>query len=278
MNKLLIICGPTATGKTGLAITLAKKFHGELISADSRQVYKGVDALTGKERSREIPIWLYDVAQKEFSVAHFTRFAHAAIGDIHKRGKLPIVVGGTGFYIRALTEPVDTISIPPNWKLRRYLSSLSITKLHTLMDVKRLEKMNESDRNNPRRLIRAVEVAAYETIAHAKSPGYDALWIGLTASLPELKRRIETRIKRRFHQAASEVKKDLPPILGAAPLLALKRGGMTKDEAIRTWINAEYHYARRQMTWFRKEKQIYWFDVSTEYVHDVEARVREWYT
>lgn len=274
--KLLIICGPTATGKTKLAISLAKTFHGEIVNADSRQVYRGLDALTGKDRSEEVPIWLYDVADQEFSVAHFVRLAHSAIESIAKKGKLPIVVGGTGFYLRALTESIDTISIPPNWPLREQLALLSVRELQKLVKRERLKKMNESDRKNPRRLIRAIEVAG--NTSSQRVPKYDALWIGLTAPLSILKRRIAERITGRFDTAVGEVCEGLPPILGARALLSFNRGEITKEESLIKWTQEEYQYARRQITWFKKEKQIHWFDVSMKYTHKVVAFVREWYT
>ncbi len=285
MNKLLIICGPTGTGKTALAITLAKKFSGELVNADSRQVYEGFDAITGKDRSKEVRIWLYDVhsPDQEFSVLHFVRIAEQAIDDIHKRGKLPIVVGGTGFYLRALTTSIDTITVPPNPILRKTLNAKSPEELGRQLqrvDRQRWETMNESDRKNPRRLIRAIEVAAQgQYMRRARPTRYSPLWIGLTAPLPVLKQRITERVAMRFDKATSEVRDGLPPILGADPLLSFTRGEITKEEALKDWAQREYQYARRQMTWFRKEKVIHWFDVkNTDFQKEVEALARGWYT
>ncbi|MEK9143789.1 MAG: tRNA (adenosine(37)-N6)-dimethylallyltransferase MiaA [Patescibacteria group bacterium] len=284
MNKLLIICGPTGTGKTKLALTLAKKFNGELVNADSRQVYKGLDALTGKDRSNEVSIWLYDVAATDevFSVSHFVRIAHHAIGDVHKRERLPIIVGGTGFYLRALTTAIDTIAIPPNPILRKTLNAKSPEALGRQLqrvDQARWGTMNESDRKNPRRLIRAIEVAMSESHVPSIRPSYDALWVGLTTFLPVLKERIAQRVSGRFDKAATEVREGLPPILGVDPLLSFVHGESTKEEALKEWAQAEYQYAKRQMTWFRKEKRIRWFDALernlTEQVIDV---VKAWYT
>lgn len=281
--KLLIICGPTATGKTKLALALAKKFGGELVNADSRQVYKGLDALTGKDRSRNARIWLYDIigANEQFSVAHFVRLATMAIGDIRKRGKLPIVVGGTGFYLRALTTSIETLHVPPNAELRKTLSTASLETLQEHLrrvDPARWGALNESDRKNPRRLIRAIEVAMSSKHAVQAPPRYDVLWIGLTSPLAILKQRITQRVAERFDKATGEVRDGLPPLLGADPLLSFTRSESTKEEALGRWFHAEYQYARRQMTWFKKEKQIHWFDVSKEYIHEVVAFVREWYT
>ncbi len=284
MNNLLIICGPTATGKTKLALALAKQFDGELVSADSRQVYKGLDALTGKDRSKEIPIWLYDVIDvgQPFNAAHFAFLARHAIDDIHKRKKLPIVVGGTGLYLSALTSRVDTLGIPPNTKLREKLSSYSLDLLQEQLqhiDEIRWLQMNHSDQKNPRRLIRAIEIAKSGKIYPQEEPLYDALWIGLTTTLRMLQQRISKRVQMRWDESAHEVQKNLPPILGAEPLLAFLRGDSTKKETLREGTNAEYQYAKRQMTWFKKQKNIFWFDVANDGVYtDIGYLVRTWYT
>ena len=284
MKKILIICGPTGTGKTRLAIRLAKEMDGELINADSRQVYDGLDALTGKERSNEARIWLYDVVRpdQEFSVHHFVQLAKAAIDDIHKRGKLPIVVGGTGFYLRALTTSIDTIAVPPNAVLRKTLYAKSREALERQLqrvDRRRWGTMNESDRKNPRRLIRAIEVALTEPHVPSMNPNYDALWVGLTASLAVLKERIARRVSGRFDKAIGEVREGLPPILGVDPLLSYTHGEIKKEEALKDWAQGEYRYAKRQMTWFRKEKAIHWFDAqNTDFKKEVEVLVRGWYT
>lgn len=283
MNKLLIICGPTGTGKTKLAIGLAKKFNGELVNADSRQVYKGLDALTGKDRSEDVPIWLYDVAEptEEFSVAHFVRLANDAIEDIRRRGKLPIAVGGTGFYLRALTSTIDTLMIPPNKKLRNRLRYASIDQLQKELrhaDPGKWNKMNHSDKLNPRRLVRAIEVASATAVPGAKQ-NQDVLWIGLSLARVILKDRIGGRVLQRFDQAIGEVTDGLPPILGAGPLLDYVRGQTSKEEAIAQWVQAEYAYAKRQMTWFDKEPSIHWFDaIDAGIGHKVEERVAGWYT
>lgn len=290
--KLLIICGPTATGKTALAIKAAKAFGGELINADSRQVYKGLNALTGKDRSPSVPIHLYDVVSpdEEFSVAHFVRLAQTAIDDVHKRTKLPIVVGGTGFYLRALTTSIATLAVAPNSELRKILSSMPIEELQQRLqnvDQDRWDGMNDSDRKNPRRLIRAIEVAATnkavveqgQSLLQGLSLNNNVLWIGLTTKQEILKKRIATRVAQRFEEALTEVREGLPPILGVTPLLSYKRGEITKEDALHRWTQLEYQYAKRQMTWFKKQQDIHWFDVQhAGYPRDVEELVREWYT
>src|SRR3989338_4637595 len=213
MNKLLVISGPTATGKTSLAFKLAKKFNGELISADSRQVYKGMDIGTGKEFSAEIPTWGCDVVRpdQEWSAAHFVKFAKEVIAEVQQRGKLPIVVGGTGLYISNLLNPPETLNIPPDKKLRAELEKLPVAELQDRLkkaDSKRFYGMNESDQQNPRRLVRAIEIA----ILASKGPTFlkrsdlirrnDSLYIALIAPIKEIDRRIGDRVRQRIEKGA----------------------------------------------------------------------------
>lgn len=265
MNKLLVICGPTATGKTALAAALAKKFNGELVSADSRQVYCGMDIVTGKDKP-DVPIWLYNVVnpEEEFSVSHWVRLAKRAVADIAKRNKLPIIVGGTGLYIRALIHPFATIDIPPNKALRNKLQTLSVTQLQNM--VKRSD-MNDSDWQNPRRLIRRIEIAKGEKIHKSQKKIYDTLLIGLTAPLPILDARIDKRFAQRIQQGMKEEIDRL-----------IKKYGRDFPSMSAIGLN-EHAYARRQLTWFKKEKSIHWFDVTDAEMSDkVTALVRAWYT
>lgn len=284
MNKILIVSGPTATGKTKLAIELAEKFNGELVNADSRQVYRGLDALTGKDRSTEAPIHLYDIVdpEEEYSVARFVKSADVVVENIQKRGKLPIVVGGTGFYLRALTRNIDTIFFPPNQNLRKRLAVMSVDELQSELqrtDPAKWNQMNRSDQYNPRRLVRAIEVAAVSGSTPQQVKSSDVLWIGLTSELPELKNRIDQRVGERFEKALLEVRDGLPPILGAGPLLLYKRGLISREDALTRWAQAEYQYAKRQLTWFRKEKDIVWFDIiKKDFTQKVEECVAGWYT
>ncbi len=243
MHKLLVICGPTATGKTKLAASLAKKFDGELISADSRQVYRGSDLETNKERP-DVPIWLYDVAEQaqQFSVSHWVKLAREAIADIGKRRKLPIVVGGTGFYIRALLNPFETINMPPDKTLRA--KNLTLAELQKMIH---RGDMNDSDWNNPRRLIRKIETKKLKKRKHTNI--YDYFAIGLTAPTQALYKRIEEGLERR------------------------KRLGMRE-----TGVN-EHVIARKQLTWFKKQPNIRWFDITEpDLVRQVTKKVSAWYT
>ena len=262
--KLVIICGPTATGKTDLAARLAKKFSGSIISADSRQVYKGMDIVTGKDRPKGVSIWGYDLVKpsQDFSVAHFVRLAREQIKKIHRRGHLPIVVGGTGFWLKALVKPPATINIKPNSQLRKKLEKLSIAQLRRQLerlDPERAANMNQSDRNNPRRLIRAIEVAKQPRDS-LRPTIYDAHWIGLTAPLKVLDRRIEDRVRQRVKAGAIKEWERLCRRF-AAKLPSMSAIGYRELPDIDQWVRAEKQYARRQLTWFKKNKAIKWYTI-----------------
>ncbi len=297
MNKLLIICGPTATGKTTLAVKLAKEFNGEIISADSRQVYKGMDIITGKDRPAGVKIWLYDVVEpsQKFSVADYYQLAWKAIEDVWKGGKLPILVGGTGFYLQAVLKGIGTMGIGPDWDLRQKLTNYSINELTDYLNKispGRWERMSESDRKNPRRLIRAIEVAKNRqslTLNH-KPLNFDSLVVGLTAPYEVLYERIDKRVKERMKMGAErEVKKllnqgydwnnsVLGTTIGYREWQDYFKKKASKKEVVQRWQYDEHAYARRQMTWFRK-MPIHWFDIGKpSFEKEVEKLVKAWYS
>lgn len=262
--KLLIICGPTATGKTDLAALLAKELRGEIISTDSRQVYKGMDVVTGKDKPKGVKIWGYDIVRpnEEFSVAHFVKLARLQINKIANRRHLPIIVGGTGFWLDALVSPPATINVKPDWKLRKRLDKLSAREL--LVQLKKLDpvrakNMNQSDRNNPRRLIRAIEVAKSGKKG-GKAAGYEAIWVGLKAPLKVLDKRIEERVNKRLKDGAIEEWKRLRLRLNKS-LPSMSAIGYRELPDVGKWVRAEKQYARRQLTWFRKNKAIKWYTI-----------------
>lgn len=278
IDKLLIVCGPTATGKTALAVHLAKKYDGELVSADSRQVYKGMDIGTGKdyEELRGIPIWMYDVVNpdEDFSISQYRTLALKAIADIHSRRKLPIIVGGSGLYIKALIDQIDTLSVPPDYELRKKLKDATVSDLQSYISSNILDLMNNSDKNNPRRLIRKIEISKYDQTQIRKSVEFDTLSIGLTASLSEIQQKIEMRISKRIAQGALQEFDSLRKKYGNIP--ALQAPGYT---SIETWQHDEIAYAKRQITWFKKIPDIHWFEVNdTKMIEKVEANVLSWYT
>ena len=277
MTKLLIIAGPTGVGKTKFAVDAAHKFNGEIISADSRQVYRGMDIVTGKDKEQisasGIPVWLYDLVNPDenFSVSLWHQAADKAIADIHRRGKLPIIVGGTGLYIRSLTENLKNIHIPPDPVLRQQLSSLSIDEL-----LSRLEQMNpisanslnSSDRLNPRRLIRHLEIALYHKDQRPPLKlrgGLEGRYtIVLTAPLDILKQRISARVSSRLSQGAilelnhliTQYSSNLPAFTACGYRSLL----ISSDPD--NWIRSEFQYARRQLTWFKKYCPENWIDTS----------------
>lgn len=324
-KNLLIIAGVTATGKTSIGLNLAKKFNGEIISADSRQVYKGMDIGTGKDiprnfesgisnlefRNKKIPfysnstkIWGYDLVKpnEEFSVAHFVRFTHMIIKDIFKRNKLPILVGGTGFYLKALTKPLSDIYVLRNIKLRRKIAKYSVERLQNELKIiapRHFNKMNYSDRNNPRRLIRAIEIATqkkHQSLGKKSSEIYkkieleSVLWIGLTAPRPLLYKRIDKRVDERIKKGAEQEVKNLIANGYTYKLPSMSAMGYrhwqtyfedhaNKEKIIKRWKLDEHAYARRQLTWFKKKKDIHWFDVEKpDYKKKVVDKVVEWYS
>lgn len=285
MSKLLIICGPTATGKTALAVKLAKKFNGELISADSRQVYKGMDIGTGKdyESLEGIPIWMYDVVapNEEFSVSHFAILARKAVADIVKRKKLAIVIGGTGLYIKALTDPFETVDVPPDKILREKLAHASVGEIQDMISPDILGVMNQSDMQNPRRLIRKIEIEKAGK-SKIKRVGYNTLSIGLTATMSFLYKRIDKRVNERVEKGARmEVERLRKQYSWDVPAMSALgyRQWREPEGAIERWKLDEHAYARRQMTWFKKQPGIVWFDITdSRLVSKVAEAVRAWYT
>lgn len=309
MQKLLVICGPTATGKTGLAIHLAGKFNGEIVSADSKQVYKGLDIGTGKDVPSEakkegyyefggIKIWGYDLVgpKEKFSVSKYVSFAQRKIDEILKRDKLPILVGGTGFYIKAIVDPISTVKIPRSEELRKNLADKSQEELFELLaqlDPIKAGGLNTSDKKNPRRLARAIEIATWrlggQRLDVAKS-SYEALFIGLTAPKEVLFKRIGDRVKVRIEKG---VEGEIRGLLGKGVVwedqsmssLGYRQwrdffeNKKPKAGVIKDWEQAERNYAKRQITWFKKEKRINWFDISIpRWRKKVEFMVKKWYS
>ncbi|MBU1085113.1 MAG: tRNA (adenosine(37)-N6)-dimethylallyltransferase MiaA [Candidatus Beckwithbacteria bacterium] len=312
MKKLLIICGPTATGKTDLGLKLAKKFNGQLISVDSRQVYKGMNIGTGKDLPKNvkqhqgghylvkgIKLWGYDLVNpdQEFSLAHFIKFVKPLIKKIYKQNQLPIIVGGTGLYLKAITGKLDTTHIPPNQPLRRKLGGLSIQELGGILrkvNSIRFDFMNHSDQQNSRRLIRAIEIAKSNHPQGLQGDSLkfilDQLWIGLKADKKILDIRIKKRVDQRLKAGAQkEVKKlikagysfNLPSMsaMGYKQWQLFFNKNHNIDQVRFAWNLAEKQYLRRQLTWFNKNKKINWFDITTKDCYaKVVRKVTLWYT
>lgn len=300
MEKLLVICGPTATGKTSLGIFLAKKFNGEIVSADSRQVYKNMDIGTGKEWGKGVRIWGYDLVspKDEFSVSKYLKFAQKTISDIKRRRKLPILVGGTGLYIKGVVDGIPTVNVPRSKKLRKNLENLSSDQLYehlSQIDSFKAGSMNSSDKKNPRRLIRAIEVAMW-TLDNSKKDlpqnkkCYDTLFIGLTAPAGYLEDRINKRVDDRLGKGfEGEIKKLIDSgvdwndqsmmSLGYRQWRDFAEGAVDRGSALSEWKKEERKYAKRQMVWWKRDRRVNWFDIrEPEYQKKVDKSVERWYT
>ncbi len=273
---VLVIVGPTASGKTSLAIKIAKERNGEVISADSRQVYKGLNIGTGKVTPKEmsgIKHHLIDVAdpKKVFSVSDFQKLGEQAILDIHNRGKLPIIAGGTGFYIQALVDGLLLPKVPPNKALRTKLEGMTLEKL--LIHLKKLDadRYKTIDKKNPVRIIRAIEIAsALGKVPKLKQKNkYDAQFIGIAIEPEKLKRNIHDRLIARMKSGmVDEVRKlhDYGLSWKRMEALGLEyryiarflQGKLSEREMLEQLETAINQYAKRQMTWFKRDKRIEW--------------------
>ncbi len=291
LPRIICVVGPTASGKSALAHRLAKKVGGEIISADSRLLYKGMDIGTAKPRrsrttgqaadiyiSGGIPHHLIDVVlpSKTLTLSEYKRLALSAIKGILKRGRVPIVVGGTGLYVRALVENLEIPEVPPNQKYREFLR-----KKGTAWILARVEKLDPEYAKrigpNPRFATRALEVikATGKPFSALQGKGpklFDALLIGLSPDAPTLKRRIAARVASMFRSGlekearmlAKKYDEDLPSMsgIGYRELWPYLRGECTLAEAKKAIVRNTEQYAKRQMTWWRGMKGIAWFSQS----------------
>ena len=285
-SSIIVVVGPTSSGKSALAVRLAKKFNGEIISADSRQVYKGLDIGSGKITKREmrdIPHHLLDVAspRRKFTVAQYQKFARLAMQDIISRGKVPIICGGTGFYIDALLGRVTIPSVSPNTKLRVKLEKLSTEKLGEKLKILDPKRFTDIDQNNRPRLIRAIEIAVVLGQVPPLTSGikgrpltpkgdpWNSFQIGIRLDQEKLRKNIHERLLKRFRLGLiAEVKKLHQNGLSWKRLEALGleyryiarylQNKLTEEEMLKQLKTASWHYAKRQMTWWKHDKTIHW--------------------
>lgn len=201
LPKIVCVVGPTASGKTALALRLARERGGEIVNADSRQVYRGMDIATGKEISEDIPHHVFDVVDpdEEYSLANWKTDAESAIEDILSRGKLPIVVGGTGLYVRALIENLDMPEVKPDPDLRAKLDVMTTEELFAELERRDPDTARVIDRKNPRRLIRALEVVlktgeSFTHLGKKGDPKYEVDMIVLNPTPEELARNVARRV------------------------------------------------------------------------------------
>jgi len=297
-ERLLVVCGPTAAGKTGAAIALAARFDGEIVNADSRQVYRYMDIGTAKPTVAQraaAPHHLLDVVDPDepFTLADYLDRARAAVAAIAARGRLPILVGGTGLYVRALAQGFAVPRVPPNAALRAEVEVLFATQGHAAL-LTRLRAADAVaaatvDPHNPRRLMRAIEVAesrripssdalspgAHDagTIRGAAVEGYDALVVGLTAERAILHARADRRVDAMMAEGFLEevaalyargYNSDLPSLssLGYRELGESVRGERPLAEAVQDTKYATHRLIRRQLTWFRREPGLRWVDIT----------------
>lgn len=281
--KIIVVVGPTASGKSALAVLLGKRYHGEVISADSRQVYRGMNLGSGKVTKREmagVPHHLLDVAdpKRTFTAARFAKLGRKAIQEIIARRKTPIICGGTGFYIRALVDGIVIPDAKPNPKLRKALEKKTTEELFALLTQQDPDRAATIDPRNPRRLIRALEIvdALGKVPKLRQNPlPYPMLFIGIAREKETLKTLIEKRLKARVRLGMiSEIKKlhangvswkrlesfGLEYRYGA--LLLQKK--IDRETFVRELTKQILDYAKRQMTWFKADKRIQWVDTTNK--------------
>lgn len=298
-NKLplIILTGPTAVGKTALSIALAKAVDGELVSADSMQVYRGMDIGTAKVTKAEmagIPHHLIDILEpdEEFHVVAFQRLAKEAVRDIHARGKLPILVGGTGFYIQALLYDIDFSENDADTGYREHLEALAKAQgaqvLHEML--RRVDPVaaEQIHANNKKRVIRALEyyektgeqISRHNAEQHAKESPYYYAYFVLNDDRQRLYKRIEQRIDDMMAAGLVDEVKRLRALgcrrgmvsmegLGYKEILSYLEGECTLEEAVYVLKRDTRHFAKRQLTWFKRERDVIWLN-RAEYGNDTQ--------
>lgn len=275
-SKVIAIAAPTATGKSKLAVELAHKYDGEVVSADSRLVYKGFEVAVAKptlEEREGIPHHVIDVVEPEinYTVANFYDDATKAINDILSRGNLPIIAGGTGLYFRILLEGFDLPRVEPNPELREELSVLELTELVEILrnlDAKTLENMITPEK---RKVIRAIEVCKglgqpMSKVACQKEVPYEVKWIGINMPREEIYDRVNKRVDIMLKNGLIDETKALLAKHGRIPnfvktigyqeILQYLDGEIDLDRAIELIKQHSRNYAKRQLTWFRRNKAL----------------------
>jgi len=286
-SKLIVILGPTSSGKSSVAIKLARKFNGEIISADSRQIYRGMDIGTGKVTKAEQVLakhHLLDIISPKtnFSAAQFKKRTEIIIADILKRGKLPIICGGTGFWIKALVDDVIYPEVKPDWNLREKLGKISVEELFAKLKKLDPVRARNIDAKNPVRLIRAIEICKVlgkvptinrgRILSTQKVRPQAFLQIGISLPKEKLHQNIETRLKQRFEEGMIEEverlhceqkiswKKMESFGLGYLWIAKFLQKQLPREELFSKVYFSEKDYAKRQMTWFGKDKRIIWLE------------------
>lgn len=283
-KKLIVILGPTASGKSELAVKLAKKFKGEIVSADSRQIYKGMDIGTGKVTKKEmkgIPHYLLDVAspKRRFTVVQYRKLALRVINKIQKKNKVPFLVGGTGFYIQSIVDGIVIPEVKPDWKLRKDFEKKSTQQLFNLLKKLDPRRANIIEQKNRRRLIRALEIIIKikrpVPLFRKKPLPYPVLMIGIKKSPEELKKLIKRRLLKWLKNGLiAEVKRLKKSSLSWKRLeefgleyrylAKYLQGKLNYQEMMEKLQKEIEHFTKRQMTWFKGDKRINWVENQKE--------------
>ncbi|KND48863.1 MAG: tRNA dimethylallyltransferase [Parcubacteria bacterium C7867-005] len=277
--KVLIIVGPTASGKSSLAVSLAKKFNGEIISADSRQVYKGLNIGAGKITKKEmlnIPHHMLDVAdpKKSFSASDYKVLGEKILIDILERNKTPIIVGGTGFYIDILIGETNLPEVPPNKVLRERLERKDAHELYMMLQKKDPVRAKSIDSKNKVRLIRALEIVS--ALGHvplcqpARLTQWETVFIGIRPEQKDLEEKIYRRLLKRMEPMIKEGKrlhdrgltwKRMQSLGLEYKYIAMFLQDKIDRQEMRERLYTEIkQYSKRQMTWFKRNKSIKWFE------------------
>ena len=295
MNKLVVITGTTACGKSDLAVVLAKRFGAEVVSADSRQVFRGLDLGSGKiteEEMQGVPHYLLDVADPEdyFSLSDYQRLAYEAIDDIFERGGRPFLVGGTGLYINAVVDGYNLHESRPDPQLRREVEEKSLEELIEVLWERDPEALERVDIKNKRRVERAVEKAlSGRTGENPCEPRYESLVLGVTYDRDVVYERIGIRLDRRLEQGMIDEVRELREAgvsdeflyklgLEYRYILMYLRDEFDSYEAFRDKLFMEIrHLAKEQMTWFRKRRDIHWLDMTKDPVTEASRLIETFY-
>ncbi|MDO8600509.1 MAG: tRNA (adenosine(37)-N6)-dimethylallyltransferase MiaA [bacterium] len=309
-QKLIAIVGPTASGKSDLAVRIArqtffsknlrgraKKFNGEIVSADSRQIYRGLNIGSGKVGGRWKRFKIYDLRfknifvyknilhycideispKRQYSVAEYKQCAERAIQDITSRGKIPILCGGTGFWIDAVVYDMSLPEVLPDQALRKKLTKKTAAELLEILKKLDPARAKTIEQKNPRRLIRAIEIARAlgKVPSLKKKQKYDTLWLGIKKPKEELRRLIRIRLKKRLKQGMIQEIKEL--LRGGISHRRLQELGLeyrfislylqkkiSREQMMQKLQTAIEQYARRQMVWFKRNKKIRWVTTANE--------------
>ena len=276
LPKLIVVLGTTACGKSGLGVELAKRFDGEIVSADSRQVYKGLDLGTGKVTEEEmegVPHHMLDVVEpnQPYSVADFQAGAYAAIDDILARGRTPFLVGGTGLYVRAVTEGFTFTDARPDPALRAELEGKTTEELYALLREKTGVTLTGGEENNRHRLMRSVEKAlSGRWESPPPRPRYDCLLLGVTFPREAVCRRIDAGMldevaELRANGATDAFLEGLG--LEYRYILRYLTGQIPTLDGLRDELGrAIKRFAKRQMVWFKKDRDVLWLDMEGDFL------------